>query len=289
MLEHELIINPKEKDLGDNFFVRRALPDQRKKMVGPFIFWDHMGPVEISGKKEMIVKSHPHIGLATITYLFSGMIMHRDSLGNKQPIIPGEVNWMTAGKGIAHSERASSVDEIMTLEGIQLWLALPKESEQVDPSFFHCKREDLDFRSSDGVDLLLIAGKFQDMTSPVPVYSELFYCNIKIAKGKVFNYQLRENEEAAFYVVKGEVKSKNQTFERYQLVIFKKSDLVNIDAETDCEIMFFGGETFPERRYIFWNFVHSDKDVIEQAKIRWKNGEFDNVIEETEIIPLPEV
>ncbi|MCB0347379.1 MAG: pirin family protein, partial [Bdellovibrionales bacterium] len=153
----ETIIIPKAKDLGDDFFVRRSLPDIKQKMVGPFVFWDHMGPTTLEGEKQMKVRAHPHIGLATITWLFSGEIMHRDSLGNEQAIRPGEVNWMTAGSGIAHSERSVRKDKPEVLEGIQLWLALPKYSEDVAPSFYHCKEEDVPLISKDGVKLRLIA------------------------------------------------------------------------------------------------------------------------------------
>lgn len=285
----ELKIIPKEKDLGDNFIVRRSLPDARKKTVGPFIFWDHMGPVTLTHEKEMKVRSHPHIGLATITYLFTGEILHRDSLGNEQTIRPGEVNWMTAGSGITHSERSKpEPGEKRELEGIQLWLALPKESEEVAASFFHCKEKDLPQFSKEGTELTLVAGEAYGEKSPVPVYSNLFYFSGKIKTGSSFSYSLNENEEGAVYITKGSLEIEGESAERYSLTIFKKGTAINFLSHEDSEFMIFGGEIFPEKRHIFWNFVSSDPERIEKAKKDWREGKFSKTIKETEFIPLPE-
>lgn len=280
-------IKPKESDLGDNFVVRRSLPRAEKRLVGPFIFWDHMGPVILEGEREMKVRAHPHIGLATITYLFSGEILHRDSLNNEQYIKPGEVNWMTAGRGIVHSERSSS-QEPKKLEGIQLWVALPKEHEDTAPRFDHFKEETLPLIDKGACQLRLIAGKGLDYESPVPVFSDLFYFNGKFKKDGLFSYKLQSNQEAGLYVVSGEIEIEGKKFGRYDMVIFKPGSALEIKGREGSEFMFFGGEILPEKRHIYWNFVSSDPLKIEEAKKRWKEGAFDPVINETEFIPLPD-
>lgn len=284
----ELVITPKVKDLGDDFKVRRSIPDIKKKYVGPFVFWDHMGPLDLAPGKELKVRSHPHIGLATITYLFSGEIMHRDSLGNELPVRPGEVNWMTAGKGIAHSERAPYKGTPETLEGIQLWVALPKEHEDIDPNFSHFKEKDLPLIKKDKHVLRLIAGSSMGESSAVPVYSDLFYFKGDSEENSVFQYELNESQEAAIYVLHGEVEVEGETYKRYDLVIFKQGSKVKFKNNTKTEYMFFGGSVFPEKRHIWWNFVSSDKNKIEIAKQNWKDGKFGTVINESEYIPLPE-
>lgn len=284
----ELIIESTPKDLGDNFIVRRSLPYHKKRMVGPFIFWDHMGPVTLENEREMIVRSHPHIGLSTITWLFSGEILHRDNLGNEQLIKPGEVNWMTAGSGIAHSERASSKKGSMILEGIQLWVALPKEYEEVEATFFHCKSEDLPKKKDQNSQITLIAGKALGMESPVPVYSGLFYLSGIFSKDAQFEMPVGTNQEGAIYVAQGRAEVEGRIHEAYSLIIFKKGCEVSFKAIDDnSNIMILGGDIFSEPRFIWWNFVSSDKDRIEKAKISWSEGQFPAVINEVEFIPLP--
>ncbi len=281
-----IIIEPKAKDIGDNFIVRRALPHWDKPMVGPFIFWDHMGPLELTKENEMKVRSHPHIGLATITYLFSGQILHRDSLNNEQYIKPGEVNWMTAGNGIVHSERSFVVDNPFTLEGIQLWVALPKEYEEVDASFYHTKESELPLIDHNGTQLRLIAGEGLGEKSPVPVYSDLFYYYGKTQSK--FEYQLDFQKEGAIYIIQGSVKVDGNEYSRYSLICFNKGEKVQFETDSSVEFMFFGGTPFPEKRHIWWNFVSSSQEKIEEAKKRWSNEDFPSVINETERIPLPE-
>jgi redox-sensitive bicupin YhaK (pirin superfamily) len=288
MSQIELVINPKTKDLGDNFVVRRSLPDIRKKIVGPFVFWDHMGPVTLTPETGMVVRSHPHIGLATITWLFSGEILHRDSLGNEQPIRPGEVNWMTAGSGIAHSERAEISEGEMNLEGIQLWLALPKEHEEVDANFFHCKANEIPKLKLQEIEMQLIAGSFEGEKSPVPVYSDLFYLTAHVKKGQNFDYTLPSNQEASIYIAKGNLNIEGDDYDSFHQVIFKPGAKISFNANQDSNIMIFGGEIFPEKRHLFWNFVSSSKERIEQAKKDWKEGKFPKTIKETDFIPLPE-
>ena len=283
----EKFITPKEKDLGDNFLVRRSLPIVGQKSVGPFVFWDHMGPVELLGDKELKVRSHPHIGLATITWLFSGEILHRDSLGNKQFIKPGEVNWMTAGNGITHSERTRSERDPIHLEGIQLWLALPKDKEDIDASFYHCKEEDVPQLNLSNAQMRLIAGSIEGQKSPVPVYSNLFYLNGSIKSSNAFSYDLPEGIEAAIYIVNGEVKIENETKTRFDMIVFKKGSKVEFETLSNCEFMMFGGEPFPEKRFMYWNFVSTSEQKIEEAKKRWENKEFPKTIDEKEYTPLP--
>ena len=285
----ETVIKPKAKDLGDNFVVRRALPAMEKRSVGPFVFWDHMGPVTLTPEKELKVRPHPHIGLATITWLFSGEIIHRDSLGNIQPIRPGEVNWMTSGSGIVHSERSRIAEGELELEGIQLWLALPKEYEDIDASFYHAKGDELPRIKKGAMELTLVAGEGLGKKSPVPVYSDLFYFNVKNQGEPTFEYQLKDGHEAALYVIKGSVGIGGQDFERYDLLLFKAGEKLSLEIGPEAHFMFFGGESFPEKRHLFWNFVSSDLEKIEEAKKRWRNDEFPKVIDdEIERIPLPE-
>lgn len=287
MANFKTSINPQEKDLGDGFKVRRSIPQMGIQSVGPFVFWDHMGPAVIKGDQKMKVRAHPHIGLSTITYLLSGEILHRDSLMNEQVIRPGEVNWMTAGSGIVHSERSES-KEPMLLEGLQVWLALPREHEDVDPSFVHKKEKDLPVIQGEGWRLRLIAGHFLDEESSLPVYSPLFYLNGWIKDGAGFEHQLLQNEEAALYIINGSLDFDGVKFERFDLVVFETGQKVSFKADKETEFMLFGGESFPEKRKVWWNFVSSDPVKIEEAKKKWKNKEFSDVINETEFIPLPD-
>tara|TARA_B100001971_G_scaffold37960_1_gene32994 strand:- start:38232 stop:39101 length:870 start_codon:yes stop_codon:yes gene_type:complete len=282
-----LVIKPNSKDLGDNFLVRRLIPIAKKRMIGPFIFWDHMGPVNISESKKMKVRSHPHIGLSTLTYLFSGEIMHRDSLGNIQAIRPGEVNWMTAGSGIVHSERAGDDGQEQVLEGLQIWIALPKESEDIAASFVHIKEQDLPSIKIPGGSLKLIAGEFMQEKSSVPVFSPLFYTNGNLKLGHTFSYALGENEESALYILSGEVEIEGKLYGVGDMVCFNAGAICEFKAQKDLNFMFFGGEIFLEKRFIWWNFVSSEKEKIENAKVRWQNQEFGQVIDETEYIELP--
>jgi redox-sensitive bicupin YhaK (pirin superfamily) len=285
----ELVIRPRAIDMGANFKVLRLLPKKSKRMVGPFIFWDHMGPVDLAEGEEMTVPAHPHIGLATITWLFSGQIMHRDSLGNEQPIRPGEVNWMTAGRGIAHSERAKGQLEPMTLDGIQLWLALPKEHEEVEPSFFHCKPQDLPQTKQNGVEYRLIAGRALDMESPVPVYSELFYMQAQLEPGGRINMPLQPKDEGGVYVVSGQVEVEGQFYGPSDMIIYKQGTSLVLNSSETSQVMIFGGSVFNEKRHIWWNFVSSNPKKIEQAKEDWSQGRFSPVINETERTPLPKI
>lgn len=287
MTLRELLLKPKIKDIGDGFKVRRLLPAIDCRAVGPFVFWDHMGPVTFKDNEEMIVKAHPHIGLATITYLFSGEILHRDSLGNELSIKPGEVNWMTAGSGIVHSERSFERTPPEELEGIQLWVGLPNDKEDVPPSFSHFKSHELPKIQEGGCRLHLIAGEAFGKMSPVPVYSELFYMIVDIDQGAKFLFDLSHDHEGAVYVVQGKVKTDQHELNRFDMNKFSKGSKVEFEAVQNAKVMVFGGRPFENPKRLYWNFVSHSSEKIEDAKRRWENREFDPVINETEFTPLP--
>ena len=231
------------KNLGDGFIVRRSLPVDTKQMVGPFIFWDHMGPATISMEKPMKVRAHPHIGIATITYLFSGQIMHRDSLGNEQAIRPGEVNWMTTGSGIVHSERSIPQQEEVSLEGIQLWVALPKEHEETDASFIHVKEDTLPIIVQSKNNFRLIAGSAFGETSPIKTYSPLFYLTSAMRANSDFKMPLEKQHEGAVYVARGEVIVEGTKYTEGSLVVFKKGTEIEFSVERESQVMIFGGDS----------------------------------------------
>ncbi|MBO9576674.1 MAG: pirin family protein [Sphingobium sp.] len=287
----EMIILPPVRDLGDGFTVRRALPSAHRRMVGPFIFFDQMGPALLGPGDGLDVRPHPHIGLATVTYLLEGQIMHRDSLGSVQEIRPGEVNWMTAGRGIVHSER--SPDAARTnggpLYGLQTWVALPTQHEETDPEFFHYGSSDIPFAQADGVSITVVAGSSDGMTSPVRTFSDMLYADVVLEAGA--RYRLKaEHVERAAYVITGEVGVEGQTgtFAPMELVVFKPgAEIVLRAVNGPARLMLVGGEPLPEARNIYWNFVSSSKDRIEQAKEDWQQDRFEHVPGETEYIPLP--
>ena len=287
----EMIILPPVRDLGDGFTVRRALPSAHRRMVGPFIFFDQMGPAILAPGDGLDVRPHPHIGLATVTYLLEGQIMHRDSLGSIQEIRPGEVNWMTAGSGIVHSERSPEAVRANggPLYGLQTWVALPTAHEETDPEFFHYGSDSIPFAQANGVSITVIAGRSDGMTSPVRTFSDMLYADVALDAGA--RYQLKaEHVERAAYVIAGEVGVEGQsgTFSSKELVVFKPgAEIVLHTINGPARLMLVGGEPLPEPRNIYWNFVSSSKDRIEQAKDDWQQNRFARVPGETEFIPLP--
>jgi redox-sensitive bicupin YhaK (pirin superfamily) len=285
----ELVIVPRVRDLGDGFAVRRALPHGRRQMVGPFIFFDQMGPVQFIAGQGMDVRPHPHIGLATVTYLFDGRVMHRDSEGNALEITPGAMNLMTAGRGIAHSERSpqSARQGAEGLFGIQSWIALPEAFEETDPSFQHFDAASLPAVEDDGVRARVIAGSAFGKTSPVVTPSEWLYVEVVLTAGASAPLD-PDHEERAIYLVEGEVDIAGETFEAPRLLIFRPSDRITARARRPARLMFLGGAAMEGPRYIWWNFVSSRRQRIEQAKADWKSGRFAPVPGETEFIPLPE-
>jgi len=285
----ELVVVPRVRDLGDGFSVRRALPHGKRQMVGPFIFFDQMGPVQFIAGQGLDVRPHPHIGLATVTYLFDGRVMHRDSEGNALEITPGAMNLMTAGHGIAHSERspASARQGSEGMFGIQSWIALPQAHEETAPSFQHFDAARLPVIEDGGVRARVIAGSAFGRTSPVGMLSPWLYAEVVLTAGASAPLD-PDQEERAIYVVEGEVEIAGETFEGPRLLIFRPGDRITVRALRRARLMFLGGAALEGPRYIWWNFVSSRKERIEQAKEDWKTGRFAPVPNETEFIPLPE-
>lgn len=287
-----LIIEEKAADIG-NFLVGRLLPFREKRAVGPFVFIDHMGPALLKEYQNLDVPPHPHIGLSTLTYLFQGSIFHRDSLGSAIEIKPGAVNWMTAGKGVVHSERTPeylrTTDK--SLHGFQIWVGLPKELEQTEPSFHHTEADDIPTWTENGVDYKLIAGEAFGKKSPVPVNSPLFFIEIKTKEKTRISIGNELFGEAAMYVLDGTVNIEGNDYGSKQLLIAKNATLCEFEMNENTTVYVFGGEPFEEERFIFWNFVNSDKEVIEQAKINWNDQNHDAFPlvpgDDEEFVPLP--
>ncbi len=284
-----LTISARDKDLG-GFSVARILPFAKHHMVGPFIFLDHMGPAYFAAGEGIDVRPHPHIGLATVTYLFEGNMFHRDSLGSAQEVLPGAVNWMTAGRGIVHSERSSPAQRAQgrTLHGLQTWVALPQEFEQTAPEFHHHSAASLPAFEINQVALKLIAGTAYGHTAPVKVFSPLFYVEAKMPAGTQLQLPL-EYAERALYLVSGELRIGDAVIRPRSMPVFVEAAHVSISASSDAHLVLLGGDTLPGRRHIYWNFVSTSEARIEAAKSDWKAGRFAKVPgDEEEFIPLPE-
>jgi redox-sensitive bicupin YhaK (pirin superfamily) len=269
--------------------VHRILPVAQRRSVGPFVFFDQMGPATLAAGHGMDVRPHPHIGLATVTYLFQGEILHRDSLGSVQVIRPGDVNWMTAGSGIAHSER--SPEEFRTaggaVFGIQSWVALPKAHEEADPGFFHHGVASLPRIEGEGKAVRIIAGTAFGQRAPVATFSETLYCDVVLKAGAKIEVPL-EHEERAIQPVTGKISVAGHAVEPGSMLVLRAGAPVVIEALEDARLMLVGGEPLDGPRNIWWNFVSSSRDRMEQAKADWKAGRFGPVPGETEFIPLPE-
>jgi redox-sensitive bicupin YhaK (pirin superfamily) len=283
----ETVVVPRAHDIG-GFEVRRALPAVGRRMVGPFIFWDQMGPGEFMTGRGVDVRPHPHIGLATVTYLFEGAVMHRDSLGTALEITPGAVNWMTAGKGIAHSERSPAAVRAAPhrLYGIQSWIALPKDQEERAPGFDHYAADALPAWSGEGIAIRLIVGAAFGMASPVRPASDTLYADVTLAQGARLALP-RETEERAVYVLEGAVAVAGTTYDQGRLLVFRQGDPITLAATAPSRLLVLGGAAMDGPRYIWWNFVSSSKERIEQAKADWQAGRFAAVPGESEFIPLP--
>ncbi len=284
----ELVISQRRKDLG-GFEVGRVLPFHKRRMVGPFVFFDHMGPVDMPAgiPRNVDVRPHPHIGLATITYLFDGEIMHRDSVASEQPIVPGEVNWMTAGRGITHSERFEKARrEGGPLHGIQAWVALPQEDEECDPSFTHHGWDDLPVFDAEGVKGRLIAGDALGLRAAVHTHSPLFYMHVQLSAGARLEVPAHMSERA-IYVVLGRIEAQGSQFDSGQMLVLTPGAPGVIRGIADAVVMVLGGEPVGPR-FIEWNFVSSSKERIEQAKADWRAGRMKLPdLDDQEFIPLP--
>jgi redox-sensitive bicupin YhaK (pirin superfamily) len=280
-------IVPRIRDLGDGFQVRRALPDAQRRNVGPFVFFDQMGPVVLRGGRALDVRPHPHIGLATVTYLFEGEILHRDSLGTVQPIRPGEVNWMTAGRGIVHSERTPPALRGVEsrIFGLQVWVALPAAHEEDEPAFSH--HEDLPIFQENGVSVRLILGDLFGMSSPVATVTPMFYADVSLAAGKGIAIP-PDPDERAVYIMEGAVEIGDQLYGEGELLVFEMGADVRLRGAPGARLVVFGGPQLESPRYVWWNFVSSRRERIEQAAEDWRAGRFRPVPGETEFIPLPD-
>ncbi|MGF1555852.1 pirin family protein [Paucihalobacter sp.] len=284
----DLIIEERAANIG-NFMVGRLLPFRQKRAVGPFVFIDHMGPAKMSERDNLDVLPHPHIGLSTLTFLFEGAIMHRDSMGNEVEIKPGAVNWMTAGKGVVHSERTPDYlrDSTKSLHGLQIWVALPKHLEETNPSFYHVEAKDIPHWERNGVRFKLIAGKAFGKTSPVPIHSSLYFIEIKSKTTQTINIGDDLFGESALYILEGEIRSDGNTYQPKQILIAKDAKLCEFEITANTTVYIFGGEVFPEERFINWNFVSSSKERLQQAKEDWIAHRFPKVPGESEFVPYP--
>jgi redox-sensitive bicupin YhaK (pirin superfamily) len=281
------ILKSHSKDLGGGLIVSRVLPAHPHQMVGPFIFFDQMGPVTVAPEQNVDVRPHPHIGLATVTWLFEGGLVHRDSLGVVQPIAPGDVNWMTAGRGIAHSERDASRKSARPKFGIQSWVALPKGHEDAEPSFSHHPAASLPKIRLPGATLTLIAGTAFGEQSPAPTFSPMFYLVAELDAGATLTLP-PEHEERGVYLVQGNMAVDGNSLPERNLAYLPGGKPMQIQAKAQSRVMLLGGEKMDGPRHIWWNFVASSRERIEAAKLRWKAQGFAAIPGETEFIPLPE-
>lgn len=285
----ELVIVPRSVDL-DDFAVRRALPHSTRRTVGPYVFFDHFGPAEFRSGKGLDVRPHPHIGLSTLTYLYDGEIIHRDTLGVNAAIHPGEVNWMTAGRGIVHSERTAPERRVdgEPLHGLQLWIAMMSKDEEIDPSFAHLGGNELPVVNGEGKTVRVVAGKMFGAASTLKTTSETIFADISLEAGAAMPLDA-DYEERAVYVSSGEIDISGDRFGTGRLLIFRPGDRVTVKAVKPSRIAVVGGAPLDGPRYVWWNFVSSRKERIDQAKEEWKQGHFGKVPgDEIDFIPLPE-
>ncbi len=290
MANNKLLVNERQTDLG-NFMVGRLLPFRKKRQVGPFTFIDHMGPAELGNGKYMDVDQHPHIGLSTLTYLLAGQIEHRDSTGSVQVIHPGDVGFMTAGRGVTHTERtpqAQRTGEALLVHGYQVWIALPKEKEEIAPRFDFYPSTDMPSWTTDGVRYKLLAGKAFGKTAPLQGYSPLFLVDIYAEKATTIQLKDQLKGEIAFVIVKGEITDQNQKVEAGQMLISKTDEACEICLSAGTQVLLFGGAALPEEHFLLWNFVSHSKARLQQAKADWKEKKFPKVPGDDSYIAIPE-
>lgn len=285
-----MMIVPRKMDLGGEVSVSRILPYSKKRMVGPFIFLDHLPAGHFKPGTGMDVRPHPHIGLSTLSYIRKGQAIHRDSLGNEQLLNPGDVNWMTAGKGITHSERIPPdvKSHEYDFELFQFWIALPKAQEERDPSFTHYDKSRIPDFQVGAAEITLIAGQAFERKSPVEVFSKLFFFSVTLKQGDSFTFDPGPAQEAGLYRLEGAIRFGEHVIDDNHFAIFALGSKIEVTAAKDSYFVIFGGEPFPEPRFIFWNFVSSSEERIDQATEDWRAQRFPKVIHETEFIPLPE-
>lgn len=290
MSNRGLIIAERSRDIGD-FLVGRLIPFRKKRMIGPFIFIDHMGPVNLGPERYLDVDQHPHIGLATLTYMLEGEIMHEDSLGTKQRITPGSVNWMIAGKGVSHTERTPADlrdGRSLVAHGYQIWVALPKDLENTDPKFYHFGADELPQWQDGSTSLKLIAGNGYGKTSPVPVHSPLFMLEIKTIEDYILDTSNELSGEIGICIVKGSILACDNEIKRGNILVSKVSDVCKIEVKANSHLLLFGGEPFNEERHIYWNFVSHSKRTVDEARESWKNRTFPMMKTDKTYVPLPD-
>lgn len=281
------LIQGKTKDLGDGFNVLRILPHVDARSVGPFVFVDHFGPAPVVTGDELTVRPHPHIGLSTITYLYDGAVLHRDSLGTELVIRPGEVNWMTAGRGIVHSEHSTKENLPAKIEGIQTWVALPVEHEDTAPTFEHYRSDVIPVIEGEQWKLRLIAGTLMGKVSPVKTHSPLFYADLETTGAAIIELELPPGEEAALYVSRGSFTAFGHTAQVGAMIVLTGDTRVQLSSHSAARAVLLGGEKFAEPRHLWWNFVATSKERIERAKAEWQANTMGIVAGETDRIPLP--
>ncbi|BDU20925.1 pirin family protein [Dyella sp. GSA-30] len=290
MEQQPILIDGRQHDLGDGFVVRRLLPVLQARHVGPFVFYDHMGPAQFAPGRGMDVRPHPHIGLATVTWLFDGAIRHRDSLGSVADIRPGEVNWMTSGHGIVHSERTPPEErrDGQTVHGIQVWVALPQSDAEVDPEFHHHDASQLPRIERDGASLVLIAGTAYGQQSPVKVFAPMFFVQAHLKAGSELEWP-SEHVERGLHVIDGEVQWGSLTVASQRIAVQSGEKAAPLRATQDSRVMLFGGAPLDGERHLWWNFVASSRERIEEAKQAWAEQRFPRIPgDDQEFIPLPE-
>jgi redox-sensitive bicupin YhaK (pirin superfamily) len=286
----ETVVVPRTVDLGEGFAVRRALPHSTRRTVGPFVFFDHFGPAEFKSGHGLDVRPHPHIGLSTLTYLYDGEVIHRDNLGVKAAIHPGAVNWMTAGRGIVHSERTAPDHrrEGERLHGLQFWVGMPSDKEEIDPSFAHLDGNELPIVNGEGKTVRVVAGSMFGARSPLATVSETLFADVSLAARAAMPLDA-ESEERGVYVVSGEIAVSGDRFAAGQLLVFRPTDRITIKAVQPARFAVIGGAALDGPRHVWWNFVSSRKERIEQAKEDWRTGRFGKIPgDDQEFIALPE-
>lgn len=284
-----MIIEERSRDIGD-FLVGRLIPFRKKRMIGPFIFIDHMGPTSLGPKKYMDVDQHPHIGLSTLTYMLEGELFHEDSIGTKQLIQPGSVNWMIAGKGVSHTERTPDYlrdGNQFTAHGYQIWVALPKYLEQMEPEFHHIPGEELPRWSDKNTRFTLVAGKGYGRQSPLPVHSELFMVEVKNKEEYNLAIKGELKGEVGICIVEGVIKACDEIVQKGNILVSKVEDTCSITLKPNSHVLLFGGIPFPEERHIYWNFVATSKSRIEEAKRAWEERTFPMMSNDSTYVPLP--
>ncbi|WP_299116679.1 pirin family protein [uncultured Winogradskyella sp.] len=291
MANNKLLVNERQADLG-NFMVGRLLPFRKKRQVGPFTFIDHMGPATLGNGKYVDVDQHPHIGLSTLTYLFEGEIEHKDSLGSEKIISAGDVGFMTSGKGVTHTERTPKyrrTEKEFVMHGYQIWVALPKELEDINPSFQFYPKEEIPSWTENGLEIKLVAGNAFGKSSPLQGFTSLFMVDVYAKNETTLNLENQLKGEVAFVIVKGEITEEDHKIEAGQMLISKTDEQCSICLDKDTRVLLFGGEPLSDEHFLLWNFVSSDKEKLQKAKEDWQNNKFPKVPGDDTYIPIPEI